>query len=256
MRFSLLICVFACLGTCGTGAAEPATTQPSQHVIHGRIAAAHGWDLQKPDLTRAVIYLGNDPTLPAAVTPLPRATMGQRDKMFSPSFLVVPVGTEVEFPNWDHISHNVFSRSKAAPAFDLERYPFGYSKTRTFDKVGVIQLFCNIHQQMRAVIVVTPNAFFVRPDAEGKFEMTGVPAGRHELVVWHERCEEQRQAIEVSAANTLDLTITLDESRKAIIANDPPQKPGGYGVERGLGVKRERLDLPVVKDAHPAAREK
>jgi hypothetical protein len=259
MRIALHILIVVCLATSGGWAVEPAATQPAstvaqaaQGVIRGRISAAHGWDFQKPDLTRAVIYLSNDSTLPIPANPLPRATMGQRDKMFTPSFLVVPIGTEVEFPNWDHISHNVFSRSKAAPAFDLDRYPYGFSKTRTFDKVGVIQLFCNIHQQMRAVIVVTPNAFFVRPDADGRFEMTGVPIGKHELVIWHERCEEQRQAIEVTTSQTPDLSITLDESRKAIIANDPPQRQGGYGVERGLGTKRERLDLPVVPDAHPA----
>ena len=157
--------------------AVPAT-RPAAGFIRGRISAGVDWDLQKPDLTRAVLYLAADPSLDALAGPLPKAIMGQKDKTFVPSFIVAPVGTLVEFPNWDHISHNVFSRSKAAPAFDLDRYPFGYSKSRIFDKVGVVQVFCNIHQQMRAMIVVTPNPFFVRPDAEGRFEFKGVPLGR------------------------------------------------------------------------------
>ena len=36
------------------------------------------------------------------------------------------------------------------------------------------------------------------------------------------------------------------------MSNDPPERRGGYGVERGLGAKREQLNLPVVKDSHPA----
>lgn len=229
------------------------TTRPSVGVIRGRVLAAMGWDLQKPDTTRAVVYLAADPLLDAVAEPLPKAVMGQKDKTFVPSFIVVPRGTEVEFPNWDHISHNVFSRSKAAPAFDLDRYPFGYSKTRTFDKVGVVQVFCNIHQQMRAVIVVTPNAFFARPDADGRFELKDVPQGRHELVIWHERCEEQRRIVDVSGGSIPELAFDLVESRRGAIASNPSKDPGGYGVERGLGVKRERLDLPVVTDVHPTS---
>jgi plastocyanin len=235
---------------------EPApapATRPATFSIRGQITASAGWDLQRPDLTRAVIYLANDPTLPAGPTPLPNATMGQRDKTFVPSFLVIAKGTQVEFPNWDHISHNVFSRSKAAPAFDLERYPYGWSKARTFDKVGVVQVFCNIHQQMRAVIVVTPNALFVRPDADGQFELKNVPAGHHDLVVWQERCEDQHLAVDVQSQDLAGLKISLEESRRSIIANDPPARHEGYGVERGLGVKRERLNLPVVNDAHPSS---
>ena len=96
-------------------ASPPATaTRPSVSSIRGRISAGVGWDLQKPDLTRAVLYLSADPLLEAALAgPLPKAVMGQKDKMFIPGFIVVPIGTQVEFPNWDHISHNVFSRSKA-----------------------------------------------------------------------------------------------------------------------------------------------
>lgn len=56
----------------------------------------------------------------------------------------------MEFPNWDNFRHNVFSKSKAAPPFDLERYPYGESKSYQFTKLGVVQIFCNIHPNMRA----------------------------------------------------------------------------------------------------------
>jgi plastocyanin len=231
---------------------QPSVQQPATFTVQGQVSIAAGFDLRGPDLSRVVLYLASDPVLDAMPLPAERPAVAQRNKSFVPNFLVVPRMTMVEFPNWDHFDHNVFSRSKAAPAFDLDRYPYGQSKTRQFDKVGVVQVFCNIHPSMRAMIVVTPNKFFARADAEGRFKITGVPAGRYELVAWQERCGEQRTAIRVGPDSAQPINVVLTENRASILANDPPERHGGYGVDRGLGVKRERLDLPVVKDAHPA----
>jgi plastocyanin len=258
MRHSIhLSGAMALFFACTAQAAVPApvsapATQPTTFTLRGSVSVSGGWELQKPDLTRVVIYLASDPKLDAAVDPHAHATVAQKNKAFIPNFTVVPRGTDVEFPNWDNFYHNVFSCSKAAPAFDLDRYPRGQSKSRIFDKVGVVQVFCNIHPQMRAIIFVTPNAHFVRADAEGKFQLAGIPPGHYELVAWQERCGEQRQSVEVHPGDTPEIHFALDENRKSILANDPPRHEAAYGVARGLGMKREHLDLPVVKDVHPA----
>jgi plastocyanin len=257
---------FIPLGLCAeapaptTQAIAPApNTRPVGFSIHGRVTAPAGWEIQRPDLSRVVVYLASDPALDGP-PPIERASVAQHNKAFAPNFIAVALGTDVEFPNWDHFDHNVFSRSKAAPAFDLDRYPYGQSKTRTFDKTGVVQVFCNIHPGMRAMIFVTPNRFFTRPDGNGGFAIDGVPAGNYQLVAWHERCEEVRRVVTFGPIRqtqgetdvSSDVLLTLEENRKTILANDPPERRGGYGVERGLGVKRERLGLPVVKESHPA----
>ena len=61
----------------------------------------------------------------------------QKDLLFDPNFLIVPVGSSVNFPNEDDEFHNVFSYSKAR-RFDLGRYRNGESKTVEFDKVLMI----------------------------------------------------------------------------------------------------------------------
>jgi len=226
-------------------------SQPAGYSIHGRVSAAAGWDLQKPDLSRAVLYLASDPALDGPA-PDGSVSVAQRNKAFVPNFEVVPLGTTVEFPNWDRFDHNVFSRSKAAPAFDLDRYPYGQSKSRVFDKVGVVQVFCNIHPGMRALIVVTPNRYFARADADGRFEIGPVPAGKYQIVAFHERCEEQQKEFQAGPDASGEVNFALEESRKSIMTNDPPARRGSYGVERGLGAKREQLGLPVVKESHPA----
>ena len=94
--------------------------------------------------------------------------------------------------------------------------------------------------------------FFARADAQGRFEIPNVPAGEYDLVAWQERCGEQRQHVRVNPQAAGDITLTLDENHTNIIANDPPRKRDGYGVERGLGVKHEQLDLPVIGGIHKA----
>ena len=221
-------------------------------VVRGKVQIGGNLDLQRPDLTRVVIFLQEHPALKFNEADLPFVTVAQKNKSFVPNFAAVARGTTIEFPKWDDFDHNVFSRSKAAPAFDLDRYPKGQSKSRVFEKVGVVQIFCNIHPQMRAIIYVTPNRCFTRAQADGTFEIRDIPPGQYEVVAWHERCGDQRQSVELLPGKPSEIEFTLQENRQQIIANDPPKKDQGYGIERGLGVKREKLNLPVVKESHPA----
>jgi len=242
----------------GQAAAPSAAPQPGAAPIAAgadvrvRLEIPSSWRFRKPDLTRAVVYLDSHEQLDAAPRQTDLATIAQKRKRFIPDFLAVSMGTVVEFPNWDDFDHNVFSRSEAAPAFDLDRYPRGQAKSRVFEKVGVVQVFCNIHPQMRATVVVAPNRYFDAADEAGEAVLEGVPPGTYELVAWHAHCEEHRQTIEV-ADDGAEVTITLREERASILRERP--RDSGYGVEAGLGIGREALDLPVVEESHPARSE-
>ena len=109
----------------------------------------------------------------------------QKDKQFQPHLLVVPTGTSVEFPNADPFFHNVFSLFNGK-RFDLGLYESGTTRSVKFDREGVSYIFCNIHPEMSAVIVALQTPYFAQTDAEGKFEMANIPAGRYKIRVWHE----------------------------------------------------------------------
>lgn len=154
----------------------------------------------------AVVYIeGAVPGAPAR----PRATppsMAQHDTAFVPGVLVVPVGTAVEFPNEDPFFHNVFSYS-GPKRFDLGRYPRGESKTVQFDEPGVVNVYCEVHESMRAAIIVVENPFHATVGADGAFRITGVPPGRYRLVAWHADHGTDEAEVEVRAGGTAHVTL-------------------------------------------------
>jgi len=111
-------------------------------------------------------------------------TLAQRGQAFDPRVVVVAAGGEVQFPNFDPIYHNVFSVSPAK-RFDLGKYPRGQSRSIVFPKPGLVNVFCDIHTNMAAFILVVPNAGWVRPGPDGRFALTGMPPGHYRLHWWH-----------------------------------------------------------------------
>jgi plastocyanin len=160
------------------------------------------------EIRNVVLYLEQAPALAAA--PAARATMRQEDERFAPHVLPILVGTTVDFPNADDVFHNVFSLSRAR-TFDLGRFPKGSAKSVQFDKSGVVQVFCHIHSDMSAVVLVLDNAFHTVPAADGRYALEGVPPGDYTVVGWHERIKPISRTVHVKAGETarLDFNIPL-----------------------------------------------
>jgi len=151
---------------------------------------------------------------PAKGTPKPsprppsKETLDQQGARFDPDLVVVPVGSTVDFPNSDPIFHNVFSLSKAQP-FDLGYYPQGQSRTVRFNNPGVVQVYCHIHANMYAAIVVTASPWYQKPSQDGGFSFSNVPAGRYRLTVWHTIAGLHKVDVEVPESGDVDVTIRV-----------------------------------------------
>ena len=126
------------------------------------------------------------PTLPRAK----RAEMVQKNKTFIPHVLAITVGTTVDFPNHDPIFHNAFSNYNGQ-IFDVSLYPPGSSRSITFQREGVVRVFCNIHPAMSAVIAVLKSPYFSVSGKNGSLQFVGVPAGSYRMHVFHERATDQ-----------------------------------------------------------------
>jgi plastocyanin len=120
-------------------------------------------------------------------------TLLQKNKMFTPHLLVVPVGSSVAFPNGDPFFHNVFSLFDGK-RFDLGLYEAGSTRSVTFSREGVSYIFCNIHSEMSAVVIALDTPFYSIADPQGTFRIQDIPNGDYSLHVW----------IEGQAQNSLD----------------------------------------------------
>jgi hemoglobin len=119
-----------------------------------------------------------------------RRLIEQRDKTFAPHVMAVPVGSTVEFPNFDKIFHNVFSLSKAKP-FDLGMFKSGESREVKFDKAGIIRLGCNIHANMSAYLIVVGAPHYVVVDSDdGSFTFKSLKPGKYKVQAWSEQSTE------------------------------------------------------------------
>jgi len=144
------------------------------------------------------------------MTPQPpvSAVLNQQGSRFDPELIIVPTGSTVQFPNLDPIFHNVFSLSKAHK-FDLGYYPQGQSRTVKFSEAGVVQVYCHIHANMYAAIVVTDSPWYVKPSADGGFSFSGVPPGRYRLTVWHKIAGYRKVDVVVPETGSVEVNVSV-----------------------------------------------
>lgn len=141
--------------------------------------------------------------------PLEMATI---NKEFFPQELVVPLGSEVRFPNYDRILHNVFSVS-GENHFDLGVYAKNDGKQQRFEAPGLVRVYCNVHRSMFAHILVLDTPYSANPDERGAFVLAGLPAGGGTLSVWHPQSEIQESRVTLPVSSPLVVRLDL-ASRK------------------------------------------
>lgn len=177
--------------------AGPAIPVPKPGVVY----APDGTVMPTPRV--GVVYLEGE--VPAPAAPPPSKRIEQKDLAFSPSFLVIQVGTTVEFPNLDDFNHSVFSHGPAK-RFDLGIYSSKEAPPpQLFDKPGLEILRCDIHANMRALILIVPTRYFVMTDKEGRYRLPDVPPGKYKLKVWKDSSQTLEREVLVPAEGTLHI---------------------------------------------------
>ena len=167
-------------------------------------AKSMAWKLSE----RSVVFLESE-ELDRGHYPLPerKPLLDQRNLQFHPQVLPILVGTTVDFPNRDNLFHNVFSYSQAKE-FDLGRYPRNDSRSVTFDKPGFVRVYCDIHSNMSATILVLRNPFFATPGDDGGYVISNVPAGKYTLALWYDRDVVERRQIEIKSGELMQVDFT------------------------------------------------
>jgi plastocyanin len=157
-----------------------------------------------------VVYVVGGPS-EAAEPPAtaPAAQIAQKDRKFVPELVAITVGESVIFPNTDPFLHNVFSQSAARP-FDLGSFKKGDSKKKDFPTPGIVDVYCNIHPEMAATILVLPNRHHVEVAADGTFALDDVPAGKWQVFAYTRRSEKPASSwIVVEAGKDTQVSLSL-----------------------------------------------
>jgi len=195
--------VRGCLALAAVLAASPVLAG----TITGTVSMTDKGGRPAVDLSDAVVYVDGA----RAMAKPAKATMTMKAKAFLPRVLVVAVGGTVEFPNEDPIFHNVFSVS-GDNRFDLDLYKRPKSGAWTFQHAGIARVYCNIHPQMSAIVVVRDNPFFTKASTDGAFVIENVPAGKYALKAWHERGGEASVDVVVPADGKIQAQLAIDAS--------------------------------------------
>ena len=140
-------------------------------------------------------------------------SIAQKGRAFVPDLVAITVGEKVAFPNGDPFLHNVFSPSTARK-FDLGSFKKAETKQKEFPTPGVIDVYCNIHPEMAATILVLPNRRHTRTNPDGSFTLDGVPPGTWTVFAYTRRATRPVSG-KITVTTGADTTVNLALQRGA-----------------------------------------
>ncbi len=163
--------------------------------------------VEAPEVPASAVWVGSGaPALdPARTEPI---RIAQRGFQFRPALAVVQVGTPIAFPNQDALYHSVFSYSPTK-RFDLGRFRKGEEPDPVvMDKPGAVQLFCEVHEHMRANLLVVDTPWYAVTDGDGRFSIDGIAPGTHVVRVWLSPKQTVERTVELKAGQSLEVDWT------------------------------------------------
>ncbi|MBE3668564.1 methylamine utilization protein [Vibrio navarrensis] len=164
-------------------------------------------------LENAVVFLKSD-RLKSQLKPLSNIEMAQKNRAFVPGVLVITQGTAVDFPNRDTVRHHVYSFSPAK-TFELKLYIDKPEQPVIFDQAGVVELGCNIHDNMLAWILVSETPVYAQTNQQGEAIFRDQMPENYEIDVWHASLPYGSPFVTSSVtvdAEPISLIITMPDS--------------------------------------------
>lgn len=160
-------------------------------------------------LVGAVVFAVNPPAQPTK--PPAEVVLDQKGCVFIPSIIAAQSGATLVIKNSDPLTHNVRAIRPSGDLFNVAMPLEGMKMTRKLpDEAGVTKLHCDIHPWMNAVARTFDHPFFAQTDAQGRFRIEGLPAGRHALEVWHPRLPPQQVQVDIPTSGAASVQVAYD----------------------------------------------
>jgi plastocyanin len=148
---------------------------------------------------------------PAPSTP---AVVDQNGCMYHPRIVVAQAGQPVEIRNSDMTMHNVHTYKGNQTLFNLAHVQGTPPKTKKFPTVGdVVKFRCDVHPWMTGYVLVTDNPYYVVTADDGKFNLTGIPAGKYTVEAWHEKYGTLTKDVTVAEGKPVELKLEFQAKK-------------------------------------------
>jgi plastocyanin len=164
------------------------------------------------DLANVYVYIKDGLGNRIYAAPAAPVVMDQKNCRYIPHVIAVMAGQPVEFRTSDNTMHNVhiLPQESGNQSSDVSQGPMGAPERRTFKSPeAMIEVRCNNHPWMSAFINVAANPFYAVSDAEGHFQITGLPPGNYTLAAVQEKLPEQTATITVAPHQTTTASFTF-----------------------------------------------
>ena len=123
--------------------------------------------------------------------------LDQKTCEYHPYAQLFPVNTTLEIVNSDDVLHNVKTKGGSKTQFNMAQPKFKRKLTYEFKNAEIVQVECNVHGWMHAVLVAAEHPYYALTDANGSFKIADVPPGKYTLKVWHPILGEQSKEVTV-----------------------------------------------------------
>lgn len=143
-------------------------------------------------------------------------TLTQEACHYVPHVFGIRVGQSLEVVNSDETLHNIHATPRTNQEFNKGQPMKGMKDTHTFTAQEVLVPFkCDVHGWMNAFVGVVDHPFFAVTDAEGKFELKGLPPGTYTVEAIHERLGAVTQSVTVGAKESKSISFAIKAERAA-----------------------------------------
>ncbi len=213
--------------------ASPVLAEPPTGALVGRVTyGGPGIPEQVFEVTRDTAFCGTQITIPSvAVHPKTRGLEGAVVSIdgnalpvsdsaapplvltnthcrFSPRIVVGVIGQQVEIRNDDPVMHNTHISMGPRTFVNVAMIPASRPVDKPLKQPGIYTVKCDAHKFMQAHVLAFAHSFFSVTDETGTFRIPNLPAGEHQVTIWHETLGMFQHTVTVAAQG--DTTITLD----------------------------------------------
>jgi plastocyanin len=148
-------------------------------------------------------------------TPRQNVVIDNRNCRFEPHVALATAGSMIEVKNSDDVYHTTHLYGPGGFQYNPGLRAKGESEQTELARPGMYIVKCDRHGWMSAFLRVDDHPFHAITDAQGRFEITGIPAGTHQVEVFHEKFGERpvppqliEVTIEADKTSTLDLKLS------------------------------------------------